>query len=103
MDCGPPLSSSTRQESEIAPAVLDRANQIAEGAARKGYEVMGSRTPAATSGIVTIRKEGLDSRLVVSRLRNARIIAAPRQGWIRTSPHFYVSPESIERMLDLLP
>jgi selenocysteine lyase/cysteine desulfurase len=88
---------------EIAPAVLDRANQIAEGAARKGYEVMGPRTPATRSGIVTIRKEGVDSRMVVSRLRHERIIAAPRQGWIRTSPHFYVSPESVERMLNLLP
>jgi cysteine desulfurase / selenocysteine lyase len=41
--------------------------------------------------------------MVVSKLREARITAAPRQGWIRTSPHFYLSPDDIARVLDVLP
>jgi cysteine desulfurase / selenocysteine lyase len=28
---------------------------------------------------------------------------ASRQGWIRMSPHFYISPEEIERVMDVLP
>ena len=27
----------------------------------------------------------------------------PRAGWVRTSPHFYIRPEEIDRMIDLLP
>jgi selenocysteine lyase/cysteine desulfurase len=39
----------------------------------------------------------------VRRLRGEGIIAAPRTEWVRMSPHFYIRPEEIDRMLDLLP
>jgi selenocysteine lyase/cysteine desulfurase len=87
----------------IGAALQASTDAIAAGAERKGYEVMGTRKPDTTSGIVTIRKSGIDSRFVVQRLREERVIAAPRQGWIRMSPHFYVSPEEIQKALDLLP
>jgi selenocysteine lyase/cysteine desulfurase len=40
---------------------------------------------------------------VVKKLRAAGIAAAPRAGWVRTSPHFYISPSDIDRMLAELP
>ena len=86
----------------IAPEVLARADQIANGVEARGYEVMGPRTPATSSGIVSFRKEGTDARVLVKRFRENGVIAAPRQGWVRTSPHFYIAPEEIERMLALL-
>jgi cysteine desulfurase/selenocysteine lyase len=82
----------------IAAAVLARARQVEEGALSKGYEVL-----PTGSGIVTFRKEGIDSRMIVSRLRAAGIVTAPRQGYVRTSPHFYVSPDGIGRLLAELP
>lgn len=88
---------------EISVAVLERARQVAEGVRRKGYKVMGDGDPAKASGIVTFQKEGIDSRLVVRELRRAGVVAAPRQGWVRSSPHFYISPDDIERMLAALP
>jgi selenocysteine lyase/cysteine desulfurase len=45
----------------------------------------------------------IDAGAVVAKLRTARIAAAPRQGWVRTSPHFYIDPAEIDRMLDVLP
>ena len=87
----------------IAVAVLDRAGQIADGARARGYEVFKHESPNTSSGIVSIRKEGVDSRLVVSQLRDAGVLAAPRQGWVRTSPHFYISPEDVEHVLTSLP
>jgi selenocysteine lyase/cysteine desulfurase len=39
----------------------------------------------------------------VARLREQNIIAAPRQGWVRFSPHFYISPEDIEKVTESLP
>jgi len=86
----------------IAPEVLARADQIANGVEARGYEVMGPRTPATSSGIVSFRKEGMDARVLVKHFRENGVIAAPRQGWVRTSPHFYIAPEEIERMLALL-
>lgn len=87
----------------IGPSVESLASQLAEGAQRKGYSLMGERTPENGSGIVTIQKIGVDSRLVVRDLKNKGIVAAPRQGWVRLSPHFYVSPEEIERVVAALP
>ena len=87
----------------IAPAVQALGDQIATGVAGKGYEVLATRTPATGAGIVSFRKEGLDSRMVVHRLREQGIMAAPRQGWVRASPHFYISPDDVERMIAALP
>ncbi len=87
----------------IAADVAALGDRIAAIATGKGYELLGERTPATRAGIVSFRKPGLDARVVVSRLKDAGIIAAPRQAWIRTSPHFYISPEDVERLGDALP
>ena len=88
---------------QVGAAVLASADRLAAGAAAKGYEIMAQRTPETGSGIVAIRKPGQDSRMTVSELRRNQITAAPRQGWARLSPHFYVSAKEIERVIDVLP
>ncbi len=88
---------------QVAPAVLERAGQIAAAVREKGYEVLCGDSTLARSGIVSFRKDGVDERGLVKKLRENGVLAAPRQGWVRTSPHFYVSPEEVERMLELLP
>jgi selenocysteine lyase/cysteine desulfurase len=87
----------------IAEHVSALGDRIAAGAAARGYEVLGGRTAANGSGIVSIRKPGIDSRMVWAKLRDSGVTAAPRQGWVRLSPHFYISPGEIDRVLDLLP
>jgi selenocysteine lyase/cysteine desulfurase len=87
----------------IAPQVQSLGDRIAAGVARKGYEIMGLRTPETGAGIVLFRKSDADSRLIVSRLKDRGIVAAPRQGWVRTSPHFYISPDDIDTLVDALP
>ncbi len=87
----------------IAPAVLDLADQIDRGVRAKGYEVMVERTGETGSGIVSFRHPDVDPRQIVANLRHHGITAAPRQGWVRTSPHFYIGPEDIDSMLGFLP
>ena len=88
----------------IGPALLALSDQLSAGASGLGYEVLGpARSPATASGIVSIRHPHLDSRVVHAKLREGGFLAAPRQGWVRLSPHFYVSPQDIERMLATLP
>lgn len=87
----------------IGQHVQALADQVAEGAQAKGYRLAVPRTPATGAGIVSIQKDGIDSRLVVSQLKDKGILAAPRQGWIRVSPHFYISPTDIDRLIDTLP
>jgi cysteine desulfurase/selenocysteine lyase len=88
---------------KIAPVVQGLGDQIADGVRRKGYEVLGNRMPANGAGVVSFRREGMDSAAIVARLKEHSIIAAPRAGWVRTSPHFYVTPEEIEKTVALLP
>ena len=88
---------------QIERAVTHLADLLDSGVRAKGYEVMVERTPQACSGIVSFRHPTVDSRAIVSDLKRNRVTAAPRQGWVRMSPHFYNSPESIQRVLDLLP
>jgi selenocysteine lyase/cysteine desulfurase len=87
----------------IAAHVQDLGDRIAAGVSAKGYEVLGMRTARTGAGIVSFRRPGLDARAIVSLLRDKAIVAAPRQGWVRTSPHFYAGPEDVERLLRALP
>lgn len=88
---------------KIAPAVQTLGDQIAAGVTLRGYEVLGTRTPETAAGIVSFRKSGMDSQAIVGALKAAGIVAASRQGWVRASPHFYISPADIDRLLDALP
>ncbi|MBZ5726017.1 MAG: aminotransferase class V-fold PLP-dependent enzyme [Acidobacteriia bacterium] len=87
----------------IAPVVQNLGDRIAAGVEARGYEVMCPRTPESGAGIVSFRKPGVDAAETVRRLRAAGIATAPRAGWIRTSPHFYISPADIDRFLAELP
>ena len=87
----------------IGPVVQELADQLAEGARRKGYTLLGDRKAYNGSGIISIHKVGLDTRKITRDLKEAGVIAAPRQGWVRLSPHFYVSPAEIERAIEALP
>jgi selenocysteine lyase/cysteine desulfurase len=88
---------------EIGPAVQALGDRIAAGVQAKGYEVMGERTADSGAGIVSFRKLGVQAVDIVRRLKARGIAAAPRAGWVRTSPHFYISPAEIDRMLEELP
>ncbi len=88
---------------KIAPTVLARADQLERGVRAKGYEVMVARTRENGSGILSFRHPSVDCRTLVSDLRRNKITAAPRQGWVRVSPHFYIGEEDIEQVLRVLP
>jgi selenocysteine lyase/cysteine desulfurase len=88
---------------ETAPVIQKLGDQIAAGVQGKGYELLGKRTPETAAGIVSFRKPGIEAVEVVRILREQKIIAAPRAGWVRTSPHFYISPAEIDRLIDALP
>ncbi len=86
----------------VGAAVMARAAQLDQGLRTLGYEVMIERTPATGSGILCFRHPSLDSKMMVSEMRRNKISAAPRQGWVRVSPHFYIGSEDIEQVLRTL-
>ena len=88
---------------QVSVAVQRLTDRLALGAINKGYQLLGDRTPEDAAGIIAIQKPGLDSRMLVHNLKKLGIVAAPRQGWVRLSPHFYISPEEIDRVIEALP
>jgi cysteine desulfurase/selenocysteine lyase len=86
----------------VSEKVQALADQVWNGAKELGYETLGTRSPQTGAGIVSLRKPGVEAHLIVRRLKDAGIIAAPRQGWLRVSPHFYVEAAEIDRLLSEL-
>jgi len=87
----------------IAPVVQNLGDRIANGVVSKGYELSIGRNTDNGAGIVSFRKPETAAVEIVRRLRQAGICAAPRAGWVRMAPHFYISPDDIDRMLAELP
>lgn len=87
----------------VCEAVLARTKEIHDGVRERGYEILGERTPSNESGIVCFRKPGLDFRMIHKQLKDNGILTAPRAGWVRASPHFYISPEDVQKLLSVLP
>jgi cysteine desulfurase/selenocysteine lyase len=87
---------------KIAAKVQALGDRIREGAEEIGFVISGKRTPETGAGIVAMRKPGIESHVIVKRLKERGFIAAPRQGWVRLSPHFYIDHEEIESLLNEL-
>ncbi len=85
------------------PAIDALAEQLENGVRARGYEVMRQRTRATGSGIVSFRHPSIPCPVIGNDLKHQGVTAALRQGWIRMSPHFYISPEEIEKVLGMLP
>jgi len=83
----------------IGPVVQGLADRLWEGAHEIGFELCGRRGPATGAGIVSIRKPGVESQAIVRKLKERGMIAAPRQGWVRFAPHFYISPAEIDQVV----
>jgi selenocysteine lyase/cysteine desulfurase len=87
---------------EVGAAVQSLGDRLVRGLCAAGYETLGARTPSNGAGIVSFRHARLESVEIVRRLKAADMVAAPRQGWVRVSPHFYVAPEEIDRLVELV-
>jgi cysteine desulfurase/selenocysteine lyase len=87
----------------IAPQVQALGDRVADAVTKRGYKLLQERTPENGAGIVSFRRDDVDSRMVVKRLAEAGFMAAPRQGWVRVSPHFYIDPREIDRLAECLP
>jgi selenocysteine lyase/cysteine desulfurase len=81
--------------------VAERATQIvrwAEG--RRDVALVTPADPARRAGVVAVRPA--DPAAVSARLHTARVPHALREGMIRLAPHFYTSPDEVERAVSHL-
>ena len=86
----------------IGTAVQALGDRLYEALAEQAFELLGARTPETGAGIVCFRKPGEDPRYTVRKLKDAGFSVIPRLGWVRASPHFYIPPSDIDRLVDCL-
>jgi cysteine desulfurase / selenocysteine lyase len=85
----------------VLALVQERATQIVEWAERTpGVGLVTPREPARRAGTIAVVPR--DPEGASRRLEAAGVAHSLREGAIRLSPHFYTTPEEIERALALL-
>lgn len=87
----------------VAERVLILTDQLCAGLKKKGYEIISSRRPGETSGIVSFKSGGHRHEDIVRALERKKLIIVEREGRLRASPHFYQSQSDIIRLLSELP
>lgn len=88
---------------EIAERLLGLTGRLGEGLEARGCRLLGPRAAAERSGIVSFKHPRASSDLVVERLLARSVVAANRLGWVRLSPHYYLTEEEVDHVLDALP
>jgi cysteine desulfurase/selenocysteine lyase len=76
--------------------------RIFEKARGEGYEIVSPDHPEERSGIVTFRVPGIDNAALWKALLSRKAMCSPRGGGLRLSPHFYNTPEEVDRMFELI-
>jgi selenocysteine lyase/cysteine desulfurase len=80
--------------------VAERATQIVEWAAKRDVQLVTPADGSRRAGTVAVVPP--DPVAASRRLAHDGVVHALREGAIRLSPHFYTSPEEIDRALALL-
>lgn len=83
----------------IAERVLALTDQLADGLRSRGAAVRSPRGAGEASGIVSFIVPGEEPTATVRRLRERGIFVVARRGGVRASPHYYNTPDEIDRLL----
>jgi len=92
---------------EFGPAnvesrVLMLTDQLCEGIVDRGYRLLSHRAPSEKSGTVAFVSDRQPAKDIFHRLMDAGIFVTISEGAIRVAPHFYNTPDEIERLLATL-
>ena len=84
--------------------LLDLTDGLCEMLAGKDYDIVSSRLPGERSAIVCVKhRGGLHCGEIAAHLQKANIIVSPRNDRLRIAPHFFNTPEDLERLVAELP
>lgn len=86
----------------IQQRVLALTDRLCAGLRDKGYSVYSPRGAGEASGIVAFTHQKLDHAAIVRGLQAKNIAIVIREKRLRASPHFYNSPEQIDRLIAAL-
>jgi cysteine desulfurase/selenocysteine lyase len=86
----------------IEQHVLALNTRLADGVEQLGGRLVTPRDDRARAGILTVAFPGRDAQELVGKLEQRGVIALPRMGYVRFSPHLYNSDADIDHALSVL-
>lgn len=87
----------------VEARVLALTKRLATSLQQRGCEIISSREPGESSGIVSFRLPGHSPGDMVTKLRAQGVVVSLSGGAVRVSPHFYNLEAEIDSLIDLLP
>ena len=94
---------------EVWSRVEAVTTRLCDGLTGKGYRVFSPRGDGERSGIVVfdrpdpVIRQTSGPEHIVTDLEREKIVIVKREGRFRASPHFYNTPEQIDRLVEALP
>jgi selenocysteine lyase/cysteine desulfurase len=86
----------------IGRRVLELTDRLCALLMARGAEIASPRAAGQASGIVAFRLPDEAPGKTAARLRAAGVFVVARRGCVRASPHFYNSPEDLDRLIRAL-
>jgi selenocysteine lyase/cysteine desulfurase len=86
----------------VRERIFELSAQLSRGLTKIGFNVFSDQFPDYPTGIVVCEKPGVESDVIMTHLKKNKIVAAERLGWVRFSPHVYISPEQIDNVVRVL-
>jgi selenocysteine lyase/cysteine desulfurase len=87
---------------KVQQRIFELSEYLSQGLRQIGFQVLSDRFPSHSTGIIACEKPGVPSQVIVDHLREHRIIPAERLGRIRFSPHIYILPHQLDKVVQIL-
>lgn len=88
---------------QIETYLLELGNYLCERLTEKGFHLVSSRRKGESSAVVCCHHERFSADALYQILNERRIIATPRLGRLRISPHLYNTREEVDQLIGSLP
>ena len=87
---------------KVQQRIFELSEYLSQGLRQIGFQVLSDRFPSHSTGIIACEKPGVSSQIIVEKLKENQIIAVERLGRIRFSPHVYVLPHQLDKVVHIL-
>ncbi|MEZ5402836.1 MAG: aminotransferase class V-fold PLP-dependent enzyme [Bryobacteraceae bacterium] len=96
------LEAAVEMMLELGPEAIERRVLALASECQSRLESLGAEVAAPGSPVISARWAGRDSPALARALREQRVLASARHGWLRLSTHFYNNEEDLDRLEILL-
>lgn len=89
-------------QKEIEQHLLDLSEYLYQKLSDLGFEVLKPTSRKEMSAIVCCKHKDFTPEVIYKKLQSQKIICAPRCGYLRISPHFYITYKDIDLLISQL-